>query len=282
MTYIRNKFLGVFASWRLNHLFFRNIILIPAILFLPAIAIAAVENSPATTQSASQQELRQWVEQLGSDDPQTRRTALGQLMALDKSDLPSLRAVVISEHSLLPQQIAAIHQAVTQVFLAAQQFRFATDPQLDYGFLGIQMMSDAPSQPPDGVLVWSRIPGFVAYRMLQQGDIIVKIIRQPALPDLEMHRFDQFARIVGMMHAGDMLRLQVLRFGRPIDVSIPLDHRPLELTPEQDLAGVKRQQWVNARAQAAEEYWNHEFSSIDPAPPTSPAPTSQAATSIQP
>ncbi|HEY1921869.1 MAG TPA: hypothetical protein VGG44_03805, partial [Tepidisphaeraceae bacterium] len=173
------------------------------------IAIAATDNPPATTQSAtpSQHDLQQWVTQLGSDDPQTRRTALGNLMALNKSDLPALRDAAIAEHSLLPQQIAAIHQAVTQVFLSAQPFEFASDPRLDYGFLGIQMMSDAPSQPPDGVLVWSRIPGFVAYRMLQQGDIIVKIIRQPALPDIDMHRFDQFAQIVGQMHAGDILRL---------------------------------------------------------------------------
>ncbi len=142
------------------------------------------------------------------------------------------------------------------------------------------MMADAPSQPPDGVLVWSRIPGFVAYRMLQQGDIIVKIIRQPALPDIETHRFDQFAQMVGQMHAGDVLTLQVLRFGRPTNVSIRLDHRPIELSPEQDPGGAKRQQWVNARAQAAEEYWNHEFSAIDPIPAITPA-TTQAATSNQ-
>jgi hypothetical protein len=276
-----------------NSWIFRFAAVLLAGMFLSPIGFAhistAAENSSAATQSStpSQQELRKWIAQLGSDDPQIRRTALSKLMALNKADLPALQAAAISEHSLLPEQIAAIHQAVTQVFLSAQPFEFAADPRLDYGFLGIQMMSGAPSQPPDGVLVWSRIPGFVAYRMLQQGDIIVKIIQKPALPDLEMHRFDQFARIVGLMHAGDVLRLQVLRFGRPIDVSIPLDHRPLELTPEQDPAGVKRQQWVNARAQAAEEYWNHEFSAIDPAPPlsqgpTSQAPTSQAATSIQP
>jgi hypothetical protein len=281
MTFLRKKSLGVFASWRLNCLIFSNFVLIAALLFLPVIAVAAQGDSPPATQPAtpSQHDLQKWIQQLASDDPQTRRSALSDLMALNKSDLPTLRAVVVSQHSLLPQQISAIHDAVTQVFLASQPYVFATDPRLDYGFLGIQMMVDAPSQPPDGVLVWSRIPGFVAYRMLQQGDIIVKIIRQPALPDLEMHRFDQFALIVGRMHAGDLLKLQVLRFGRPTDVSIRLDHRPLEL--EQDPAGVKRQQWVNARAQAAEEYWNHEFSAIDPVPATTQAAT-QAATSIQP
>jgi len=245
-----------------------------AAIFLPpggAVSIAVAQPvdwaAPATQPAVSQPQLQLWVAQLGSDDPQSRRAALSELMDLSSHDLPALRAAAISQHPLLPEQIAAIRQAVTQVFLAGQPYTFATDPHEDVGFLGLQWPLDAPSQPPDGVLVWSRIPGFVAYRMLQPGDIIVKIIRRPALPDIELHDFDQFTNLVRQMHAGDVLRLQILRYGRPTDLSIRLDHKPLIL--EQDPAGVKRQQWLNARAQAAQDYWNHEFSPIDPAQATS-------------
>ncbi len=242
-----------------------------AAIFLPpggAVSIADPEpaNSAAATQPAvSQRQLQMWVEQLGSDDPQSRREALGQLMDLKSQALPSLRAALMSNHQLLPQQVAAIHQAVTQLFLAGQPYPFATDPRQDIGFLGLQWPWDAPGQPPDGVLVWARIPGFAAYRMLQPGDIIVKILRQPAQPDIELHDFNQFTNLVRLNHAGAMLRLEILRYGRRMDVSIRLDHRPLQAN--QDIAIM--QQWLNARSQAAEEFWNHEFSSIDPAQATS-------------
>jgi hypothetical protein len=243
-----------------------------AAIFLPpggAVSIAEekpASSAPATQPAVSQRRLRLWVEQLGSDDPQSRREALGQLMDLKTQDLPALRAAVMSNHQLLPEQVAAIRQAVTQVFLAGQPYRFATDPRQDIGFLGLQWPWDAPGQPPDGVLVWSRIPGFAAYRMLQPGDIIVKIIRQPAQPDIELHDFNQFTNLVKLNHAGEMLRLEILRYGRKMDVSIRLDHRPLQAN-NQDMAVM--QQWLNARSQAAQDYWDHEFSPIDPAQATS-------------
>jgi C-terminal processing protease CtpA/Prc len=270
MTVIRGKFLGVLASWRLNRLCFRKIsqILILAVIFSLSGRTLSIAETPLSTQpTVSQHQLQIWIEQLASDDPQTRRTALSDLMSLQKQDLPALRAATVSKQPLLPEQLDAIRQAVTQVFLAGEPYKYATDPQNDTGFLGVQWQREAPSQPPDGVLVWSRIPGFVAYRMLQPGDIIVKILRQPALPDVELHQFDQFTRLVQQLHAGDVLRLRVLRYGRPTDVSIRLDHRPLDLV--QDQSGVKIQQWINTRAQAAEDYWNHEFSGIDPVQATS-------------
>jgi C-terminal processing protease CtpA/Prc len=230
-------------------------------------AISMAEPPPATQPTVSEHQLKIWIDQLASDDPQTRRTALSNLMGLQKQDLPALRAAVVSKQPLLPEQLDAIHQAVTQVFLAGEPFKYATDPQDDTGFLGVQWQREAPSQPPDGVLVWSRIPGFVAYRMLQPGDIIVKILRQPAQPDVTLHDFDHFTDLVRHMHAGEVLRLQVLRYGRPTDISIRLDHRPLDLV--QDPAGANIQQWINTRAQAAEDYWNHEFSGIDPVRATS-------------
>jgi len=238
-----------------------------AILLALGGAISMAETAPATQPAVSQRELHVWIGQLASDDPQTRRTALNDLMGLQKQELPALRAAAMSEHSLLPEQVAEIRQAVTQVFLAGDPFKYATDPQDDIGFLGVQWQREAPSQPPDGVLVWSRIPGFVAYRMLQPGDIIVKILRQPAAPDVTLHDFDEFVELVRHLHAGEVLRLQVLRYGRPMDISIRLDHRPLDLT--KDPAGVMIQQWINARAQAAEDYWNQEFSAIDPVQATS-------------
>ncbi len=237
-----------------------TVAILAAIFLLPRSVIRAAETEPSTQPApVSQHQIKIWVQQLGSDDPQSRRAALDELMTLKRRDLPTLRAVAMSDLPLLPQQVAAIREAVTQVYLTEEPYKIATDPQQDIGFLGLQWPLDAPSQPPDGVLVWSRIPGFVAYRVLQPGDIIVKIINQPAQPDVELHDFTQFTTLVRVMHAGEVLRLQILRYGRPTDVSIRLDHRPVNVNDD-----AKRQQWLNARTQAAEEYWNHEFSAIDP------------------
>jgi hypothetical protein len=226
---------------------------------------AAIAADPATQPAAAplEHQLRIWVSQLGSDDPRARQSALGQLMQLNRDDLPALRSAALSQSPLLPEQIAAIRQAVAQIFLAGEPYDYATDPLMDRGFLGLQWsQEDLSAQYSDGISVSERIPGSVAYRLLQPGDVLVKIIRRPAQPDIQLHDVAQFTTDIQRMRPGDVLRLQVLRSGQRTDVSIPLDHRPLKV--DSDPTGAAIQQWLNVRSQAVQDYWNREFSAVDP------------------
>ncbi len=136
------------------------------------------------------------------------------------------------------------------------------------GFIGLSWQGDMPADSPRGVIVSERIPGFVGYRMLQTGDVLVKILREPFGPDIELHQYQQFIDQVRPMYAGQLLRLEILRYGRRMDISFRLDRRPLKLKSGLDPSVM--QQWLNERAQAAQEYWTQQFSAIEPSQ-TSPS-----------
>jgi hypothetical protein len=245
--------------------------IVPAVLLIglaPPVFSDATVPATQPADGALAHQLQHWVTQLGSDDPQSRQAALDRLMTLDRQDLPALRAAALAQSPLLPAQVAGLRDAVIQVFLAGDPYDFSTDPHFGLGFLGLSwqadvlapLPNDALGALPNGVMVTERIPGFVGYRMLLPGDILVKILREPDEPDIELRGYQQFIDLVRPMRAGDVLRLEVLRHGRQIDLDIPLDHRPLKANVDVTIM----QQWVNQRVQTAEDFWNEHFSEIDP------------------
>jgi hypothetical protein len=214
-----------------------------ALVLALAIASAGRANPPR---------LQSLIVQLGSDNPQLRLEALNQLMDLKKQDLPALRAAALAQSPLLPGQIGALRQAVSQVFLAAEKYR--VDPEVPGGFIGLHW--PAPLDPSaEGILVDERIPGFAAYRLLQPGDVIVQILDCPAVP---LHGNFNLVQVVQHMWPGQVLHLKLLRLGRPISVALVLDFLPIELLNPANADG-----WIQQRNQKAEDYWNREFSMLD-------------------
>ncbi|HEX4054371.1 MAG TPA: hypothetical protein VHX86_08905 [Tepidisphaeraceae bacterium] len=248
--------------------YFSFAITLAAVLAFASPPILAGAASPATqpADAVLVHQLGIWITQLASDDSQTRQGALDRLMDLNRQDLPALRAVAMAQSPLLPGQVALIRQVVTQVFLAGQPYDFATDPSMGRGFIGLSWEGELPIDSPQGVIIKERLPGFVGYRMLQPGDVLVKILREPLEPDIPLHQFEQFTNAVRPMQAGELLRLEILRYGKRMDISFQLDRRPLKAN--QEMAVMR--QWLNDRAQAAEEYWTQQFSAIDPSQ-TSPS-----------
>jgi hypothetical protein len=212
--------------------------------------------------------LQSLIAQLASDDSRLREKALGDLMELNKKDIPMLRAAALSQSPLLPGQIDAIRQAVTQIFLAAE--RYHVDPEIPGGFLGLHWTNPNPRPMPDGVVVDERIPGFPCCRLLQSGDVIVQIVDRPPIPLLTTN---DLVRVVQRMWPGEVLHLKILRLGQPIDVSLVLDFLPVDLNQTNIDA------WIQDRNKKAEAYWVQEFSVIDPA---STPGSSQASTSVEP
>jgi hypothetical protein len=213
-----------------------------------------------TLRAADLAHLQSLVSQLASDDPRLRQKALDDLMDLQKEDLPTLRAAALSQSPLLPGQIAGLRDAVAQVFLAGETY-----PHGPSAFLGIRYMP-----APEGIIVMDRIRGFPAYRSLQNGDVIVQLIDRP---NVQFHQVNDFANAIVSYGPGDVVRFSILRNGRAMMISVPLDFRPVEITNT-----ATDDDWIQAREKRAEAYWNQEFSVLEPAgaPNTSQASTSAA------
>jgi len=218
--------------------------------FLLAMASAGGANPPR---------LQSLIVQLGSDDPQLRQDALSQLMELKKQDLPALRAAALAQSPLLPGQVAALHRAVRQIFIAGERFR--VDASVPGGFIGLYWPpAEAPLKPSaEGIVVDDaavvRIPGFPAYRLIRPGDVIVGILE---CPGVQLHGNTELALTAHRMWPGEVLHLKLLRLGRPINVAVALDFIPIELNT------MNTDSWIQNRDQKAEEYWKREFSVVDP------------------
>jgi hypothetical protein len=212
--------------------------------------------------------LQSLISQLGSDDPRLRENALGDLMDLKKQDLPTLRSAALSQSPLLPAQVAALRQVVTQIFLASERYR--VDPTIPGGFMGLHWTNPNLQPTPDGVPVDELLPGFPAYRLIQPGDVIVQIVGNPPIP---LRSTGDLVRAVMNMWPGDILRLRIRHLGQPINVSLVLDFLPIDL----NVSNIDS--WIQDRDQKAQAYWNQEFSILEPAG----APNaSQASTSAVP
>lgn len=224
---------------------------------LPPAAPAQPATAAASTQPSAA-DLRRWVGQLDDANPEVRESAAQLLMTLSRDDLDALRDAAASLRPLSSGQLAALREAVMQVFLESEPY--APDPKL--GFLGIHWPpSDYDTgdiKYDTGVIVADRIPGFGAYRLLRPGDVIVKLLD---FPNSDLHKRDGLIRPITMLRPGDVLRLQVLRGGRLIDVSVTLAPKPMELADPAS-APQKYQSWLDSRMQKAERYWNDSFGAL--------------------
>lgn len=218
----------------------------PATQPAPTLARRAADESTAAA-------ARRWLKDLADPDPAVRDHARVALMGLHREDLPILRDVVAAEQPLLPGQITALRDVVEQVFMSGEDYA----PASGRPFLGLRWepsLADEASTAP-GVIVEERIPGFTAYRMLENGDIILKILNKP---EVDCRFRGQFVAAVATMSPGETMRLRVLRRGKIQVISVRL-----EPAPEEILANpTDYETWVYRREQKAVDYWHKELAPL--------------------
>jgi hypothetical protein len=219
---------------------------------LPVAATGQPAPVPAATRPSAA-DLRRWVGQLDDADPEIRESAAHLLMGLSRDDLAALRDAAIAQRPLTGAQLAALRETVMQVFLESEPYT----PDGKVAFLGIHWPT-LMERYDIGVIVADRIPGFGAYRLLRPGDVIVKL---PDFPDSDLHARDGLIHPIASMRPGDLLRLQLLRGGRLIEVSVPLAARPLELADPVSDPG-KYRTWLDERMHKAQQYWNDSFAPL--------------------
>lgn len=178
-------------------------------------------------------------------------------MGLQSADLPTLHMVLADASSnLLPSQKVYLHDIVKQVFLAGLEYEPAEQMM---PFIGISRPErwdlnpndDPPADVPIGITFATRIPGFSAYRMLRDGDVLISI---EEAPDVRFTSFPQFTGTIGRFHAGDVITLRILRSGEPLRVPIKLLAKPADT--------VNVIPWLERREAAADLYWQKYFQPI--------------------
>jgi hypothetical protein len=190
--------------------------------------------------------------QLASDDPSIREDAEGKLMDLKRADLPMLRGAAMSQGPLLPGQVLALREIVTQVFLEGEPYMTDLDAP---GFLGIHC-----PEGKEGLLVLERIPGFPGFRYLRRGDMILGLLDWPRLAT---GSWQDFVNSVAKFYPGEVLRLSVERGGRMLVIAVPLDFRP-SMIGGPGVTDESQDPWLVAREARAQAYWESEFAGIDP------------------
>jgi hypothetical protein len=229
---------------------------------------------PATQPSAPGAQVARWFDDLAASDPQVRETARVALMGLSCDELGILRLLVEKNRPVTPSQSAVLCDIVMHVYLAGGD----EDRYANIGFLGVMLdnlpmpvtvnavddvaNSSDPSQVVTGVLIQETVPGFCGFRFLHSGDVVLgvymrqKVADGPEAEQLQPTPIDTILRpLIQRTPPGEPLTLQVLRQGRVMKVSFPLDAAPR-------VAGLGRDEvtaYKNARLDAARRYWEFAF-----------------------
>ncbi len=234
-------------------------------LVLAAAALLAPGTAPASQPAATPSSrpasappaapaadaLRTWYLQLADPDPDVREQARLNLMGIKRRDLATLETIVAESRPVQASQAAVLHDIVTHVHMAGEPYQTIDTMG---GFLGLRDMRDWDS--PRGVMITMRIPGFPAYRMLREGDVIVGI---EEFPEHEFAGTNQFIAVMRQMPAGTTLTFRVLRGGNVQKVPVTLGHRPAAAAGND---GAAMAMLETTRQTKADEYWARAFAPL--------------------
>jgi hypothetical protein len=240
--------------------------------------------------------MRRAFTELADPRADVREAARSTLMGLERRYLDDLHALVEHSRPLRPAQATALRQIVTHVYLSgevyepearagflgvrAQQIAITSaDDALATGRPAGNEAGNgaggggggggarAPVAPPAagddpatlprvGMVVISRLPGFVAHRVLLDGDVILGIVEQPAVSFVDRYAF---TAAIKKMEAGETFHMNILRRGRVLKIELTLDRRPAIVN--NDVAG---EAFDRDRRAKADAYWRESFAPLLP------------------
>lgn len=206
-------------------------------------------RAPVQTASDNRKaELTSLIQQLSDPDQTKRKAAFDQLLRSKPGDLQLISSIVRQDpvqDKLNPEQWSSLKMAVDHLYLSANP----PESSLDESFLGVQMqMNNAFGDPLSAsIRINSRMPGFPAFTVLDDGDEIIEVEGHP-VGLLE----GGFGNTVRRWPPGRLLQLTIIRNGQRQAISIRPGPRPLAA----DQRGVD---WSAERQTLADEYWQKEF-----------------------
>ena len=224
-------------------------------------------------------------DRLADPDPDVRAAARDQLMGLSRPGLAKLLDVVRAARPVRPAQAAVLYDIVRHVFLATDPDGLGAPdpvdpppadgevaPGLYHPVRGYKMGIRWPTNQPDdgrlGTPVIERWPGFPAYRLLHDGDLILAISVRPDLPPDQLPNrltptFHDVQRAMADALGIRDIVLTVLRDGRPVHIPMRLVAQPIELIG--DVSGVAAEAYLRECRDRADAYWQSTFAPALPA-----------------
>jgi hypothetical protein len=234
-------------------------------LVVTLLATARVIGGPATAPAATQPaaagqsiaSIKRLIRELAADNYPARDGARLALMGLKRSELGALRDAIKQSLPLEPSQVIVLREIVTEVYLAGDLY-IAEDDGM--GFLGIHLPDW--QRPEDralmsverGVVVMGRVPGFCAFRMLHDGDVLLSMA-PPGGVNLELSTKEQLIAAVKSVRAGERVTFEVLRQGEILSVTITLERKPLNLE-------LQIEEFKGRRAEQADQVWERDFAPL--------------------
>lgn len=223
-----------------------------------------------TDELAADSPIRKWFTQLADADPEVRDKAREELMGISTDDLAKLRQLVIEQMPVAPDQSAALHDIVLQVYLANETYHCSADTDTNaYGrqgpfFLGLNWSEGEESDGRMGVVLDARLPGFPSYRWLRKGDMIVGFWFHlteplPRQPDWMTPNLLALQQGIESTPLTQDIVLQVVRYGRIIKVPVAMAPRPH--FADEHVPGAL-QAFVAERNGHAEAYWEDNFAAL--------------------
>ncbi|MBC7785653.1 MAG: hypothetical protein H7144_17625 [Burkholderiales bacterium] len=224
----------------------------------PLMVIPCLIASLAMTRAEARRgQVQIWFEQLGSPDQHARTQAKRELMGLHAEELPMLRQIVAAAAPLRAAQIDPLHEAFDYIYVRHQLQKL---PRTTGGFLGLTLPGafDEPfgnpnREPASGVEV-SRLPGFAAYRFLEDGDIIRGISQAGELKPIRTST--ELKQIVSALSPGEDVTIHIQRGAADVTVRFPLDAAPVANDVNESLNLFASTQ--NAQNEAA-GFWEEAF-----------------------
>jgi hypothetical protein len=227
-------------------------------------AVIAADGGPATAPAATQPaagqsiaSIKRLIRELAADNYPARDGARLALMGLKRSELGALRDAIKQSLPLEPSQVIVLREIVTQVYLAGDLYLAEEDGM---GFLGVHLPQW--ERPEDrallsverGVVVMGRVPGFCAFRMLQDGDVLLSMAAVGGV-NVELSTKEQLIAAVKSVRAGERVTFEVLRQGEIRSITVTLERKPLNL--EQQI-----EEFTGRRAEQAEQLWERDFAPL--------------------
>lgn len=194
-------------------------------------------------------------------DARVREAQRRELLSLAISELPVLREAValLSRSEISPLARVLVREMVVHIHIREAKERFVgsleEEARTHAPFLGIRMGGDQFGSSPGqkhGVFIVSTEPGFVAYEMFEEGDLLIAVRTEAG--EAPLKHFPDLAAAFARLMPGDHVEFLVVRGGAVMRVPLRLDERIDQ--PEQTF------RWEQAKTEAlhaAERYWQEQI-----------------------
>lgn len=216
------------------------------LLSLQLHGLLAADDAPATQPS----DVARWLNDLAAEDAPTRAEARRKMLGMSAAQLKELQTLVANGRAALPSQREALYEIVHHTFLRTRPYPVL---QGDNGsFIGLfgQQVTDGGDY--SSVSFERCLPGFDAYRVLENGD---RIIGVDELPELRFEGGNPLGPIRQNFKAGTVIHFRIIRDNQFQRVALQLSATPL-WQQFRDLGELE------AREELARTYWQREFAPL--------------------